>query len=398
MEMYLNNDGLYIHNIGWVEDDILYGVRTVAPTDSQIYMLNFNQLDTNKHKYIFPKVIGTLKRTGKSDMIVFHKRGSMLFYGDSNCLRVCDVSDLEKPVYIDSVICGGQLIENLTFRNDTIFVGEEVPIDKEPGIYVLTFKNNKFAVIDSFMIGGGGKDFYWSDKVLSFYGKTAYSWNFPLTSRIYDYKFTLPNSHFGDAMLVHKNCAFIATEIGIIIYNITNQMEFIPKDTLPAVGIRTMRIYRNLLLAGGVKMHLFDISNLDDLEYVAIYRLGGDSFFADSGTNYLYVMEDLNSPSIDRINIEKYVDETPVIENNKISNINQFKTSYSSLNNSLAIDNQFNNASISIIDPSGKLVQKFSNISLGRHVLQLNKKVKKGMYYAISDGERNANCKLLIIK
>lgn len=398
MDMSLNGNDLAIDGICWAENNIIYGVRTQSETDSQIYILDFNKLDTNEQKYIFPEVIGTLKRTGESDTIVFHKRGSMMFYGDSNCLRVCDVSDLKNPVYIDSIICGIAPIKNLTFKNDTIFVGESVPLDKHPGIHVLTYKNNKFTLVDSLMIGGGEQDFYWSGKCMSFYSGDIYIWNLPVTKMKYDYKFTSP-TRFGTYMIMHENFVFIATEVGIIVYNLTSEMEFIPQDTLPAIGIRTMRIYRNLLLAGGSQMHLFDISKLNDIKYVAVYIYGGDSFFADSVSKYLYVMHNLSSPSINRINIEKYVDETPIKETKRLStDIGQYSISYSPLNHTLNFYNQFHNASISIVDPCGKLVQKYVNISQGRQVLKLNKNMRSGMYYAVGDGQAKANCKIMITK
>lgn len=200
-------------------------------------------------------------------------------------------------------------------------------------------------------------------------------------------------------MTMHENFVFIATEIGIIVYNLTSQMEFIPKDTLPAIGIRTMRIFRNLLLAGGDEMHLFDISNLNDIKYVALYIYGGDSFFLDPVSKYLYVMHNLSSPSINRINVEKYVDQTPVKENRKLFTANnQNKIIYSPLTHALNFYNQYHNASISIVDPCGKLVQKYVNISQGRQVLKLNKNMRSGMYYAVGDGESKANCKLMITK
>lgn len=391
---------LYINNIGCIENNIAFAVRTNLDSDKQIKILDFLHFDS-VHGRAVPKIVGNLKRTGKTENVQFLKKGSMLFYGDSNCLRVYDVSDLKNPVEIDSAVCGFPPISSITIRNDTIFIGKEASTSFYPGIYIIEFTENQLSVKDSFLnVGGCGSDHFWPDKYFSFCGDEISWWDIPFPKEAVYNNIELPGSLMGWAFTMNDKYIFVAFDIGIIVYEINNSnLSIKPIDTLPATGVDQMRIYKNLLLTGGSQFHIFNISDIKNIEHQALYVVGNRYFNVDTTTDYVYMVQATGTATVDIIDIKKYVKPTPVIHKNSrngfIINTNS-NIRYSSTGHYLNYVNIQNNASLCILDPSGRIVQRFASLKHGNQTLFLNRNIKSGVYYAVEEGNKRVNCRFLI--
>ena len=108
-------------------------------------------------------------------------------------------------------------------------------------------------------------------------------------------------------MKMKNNYAFISTDIGTIVYDFNNFSGTLnPIDTLAGYG-DDIEIFKNILIIGEDKLHIFDISDINNIEKKAIYIDPNRNFMVDSVNSYVYCRTLGVADYVDIINLTKYV-------------------------------------------------------------------------------------------
>jgi len=304
-----------INKIGLVENNVMYASQAIDGDD--VFIIDMRGVITGD-MFNDTALLATIPRATRVDgpfgeKFTLKKRGNTLFFNDGNILKIYDVSDLKNPVAKHSIDLG-QPIYDFTLRNDSIFVIEKYGAGAYNDFHILTYNYMSNPVIVSAIKSLGGQNIFINDKYYIEHSNFFTVYKFPLKEGPPDWYKGYTGNLNESSIVFRGDNAFSTSENGTVVWKGVNDFDNFTKITTLSDDFgEFIAIHKNLLMFGknfSGPVHIFDISNINDIKEVAYW--GGEARGMAIGpvTNLLYLLIE-DEDWMDGIDLNPYIIEDP---------------------------------------------------------------------------------------